>query len=61
MRRRIDALELAKLAHRNEDPLRSPLDHMADFARSLAVLFFVAVLGVVALAFTLADIPGVIP
>jgi hypothetical protein len=61
VRRLLDPLELEKLAHRADDPLRSPLDLMADFARSLAVLFFVAVLGVVALAFTLADIPGVIP
>lgn len=61
MRRLLDPLELEKLAHRRDDPLRSPLDLMRDFACALVGLFVVAVFGVAGVALALSDLPGVSP
>lgn len=61
MRRHLDPLELEKLAHRSDDPLRTPLDIMAEFARALFTVLAAAVVGIVVLSLAFSDIPGVSP
>ena len=61
MRRHLDPLELEKLVHRCDDPLRTPLDIMAEVARALFTVLATAVVGIVVIALSFSDIPGVIP
>jgi len=61
MRRHLDPLELEKLTRRSDDPLRTPLDIMAEFSRALFTVLATAVVGIVVIALTFSDIPGVSP
>jgi hypothetical protein len=61
LRRRLDPLELEKLARKNEELSRTPFDLMVDIARALVSALVVSTVALTLIAYALSELPGPTP